>query len=60
MVLLFKVRNVLAIGTLCALDTKPHELTDAQRQLLVDLAKIVESEIAASLSGHVLAGKDKA
>jgi GAF domain-containing protein len=55
-----KIRNVLAIGTLCAIDNKPHEMTEAQKLVLQDLAKIVESEIAASLSGHILPGKEKA
>ena len=54
-----KIRNVLAIGTLCAIDNKPRDLTPEQTLVLQDLAKIVESEIAASLSGHILPAKDK-
>ncbi len=41
------VRNAFNIGTLCAIDTRPRELTDAQRSIMHDLAKIVESEISA-------------
>jgi signal transduction histidine kinase len=33
------------IGTLCALDRKPRQLTDKQRQLLSDLADIVIDEL---------------
>lgn len=34
------------IGTLCVLDTEPHTLDDAQRDLLRDLALWVQSELA--------------
>jgi serine phosphatase RsbU (regulator of sigma subunit) len=34
-----------AVGTLCVLDTEPHELTDAQRILLRDLADWVQAEL---------------
>ncbi len=42
-----KVRGVLNIGTLCAIGTQPTDLDSRQQQILQDLAKIVESEIAA-------------
>ncbi|WP_374009082.1 PP2C family protein-serine/threonine phosphatase [Leifsonia sp. LS-T14] len=34
-----------AVGTLCVLDTEPHELTDGQRRLLRDLADWVQAEL---------------
>ena len=35
----------LPMGTLCAIDRRPRRLTDAESQVLVDLAAIVESEL---------------
>ncbi len=37
--------NNIKIGTLCIIDTKPRELSDEQRQSLLDLAKCVSNEI---------------
>ncbi|QPG06455.1 sensor domain-containing diguanylate cyclase [Salinimonas marina] len=42
-----KAANGHNIGTLCLIDTKPHELEDEDIQLLKDLAVMVEQEIAA-------------
>jgi phosphoribosyl 1,2-cyclic phosphodiesterase/CheY-like chemotaxis protein len=36
------------IGTLCAIDTRPRELTDDQLQLLRDLTAVVEGELSRS------------
>ena len=41
------IRGAFNIGTLCAVDLTPRQLTDAQMKVLIDLAKIVESEISA-------------
>ena len=35
----------MAIGTLCAIDTRPRELGDAEQALLADLAAIIAEEI---------------
>jgi GAF domain-containing protein len=40
------IRKLFHIGTLCAIDTKPRELTEAQKNIMSDLARIVESEIS--------------
>lgn len=37
------------VGTLCALDTKPRQLTHDQIQMLRDMAAIVETELRASM-----------
>ncbi len=42
------IRNTFHIGTLCAMDTAPRKLSEAQKDLIRDLCKMVESEIAAS------------
>lgn len=34
------------IGTLCVVDTRPHMITDEQRELLADLAAMVGAELA--------------
>jgi len=34
------------LGTLCALDREPRSLSDSEKQLMQDLTKLVESEIA--------------
>lgn len=34
-----------ALGTLCAIDSRPRELTEEQRQILADLAELVMREI---------------
>jgi GAF domain-containing protein len=34
------------IGTLCVVDTRPHVITDEQRELLADLAAMVGAELA--------------
>lgn len=39
------------IGTLCLVDRKPRQLTQTQRQVLKELAVLVEHEIAASIPG---------
>ena len=41
------VPNGSKLGTLCLLDRKPRALTDDDRDLLADLAKMAEQEIAA-------------
>ncbi len=41
------VRNAFNIGTLCAIDNKSRQLTEAQKNIMQDLAQIVESEISA-------------
>ncbi|MDB5491183.1 MAG: hypothetical protein JWO78_1032 [Micavibrio sp.] len=38
----------MPVGTLCAIDTKPRELTDDQLALLHDLSAIVETELKVS------------
>jgi len=40
------------IGTLCLVDRKPRQLTQTQRQVLKELAVLVEHEIAASAPGE--------
>lgn len=35
----------LAMGTLCVIDQKPHELSDAERHLLKELAYLAEREL---------------
>jgi len=40
--------NGMPVGTLCAIDTKPRELTDDQLALLHDLAAIIETELKVS------------
>ena len=39
------------VGTLCVIDRVPRQFTDADRQTLTDLAKLVEREIAGSAIG---------
>ncbi|MDE2510550.1 MAG: CHASE3 domain-containing protein, partial [Elusimicrobia bacterium] len=41
--------NGRKIGTLCLIDRTPRKLTGAQQQILLDLAELVESEIAATV-----------
>lgn len=41
------VRGMFNIGTLCAIDTKPRVLTEGQKSIVRDLAKIAEAEISA-------------
>ncbi|NVK87093.1 MAG: sensor domain-containing diguanylate cyclase [Gammaproteobacteria bacterium] len=42
-----KYRDGTVLGTLCIIDAMPREFTDEDRQLLRDLAAMVENEIAA-------------
>ena len=39
------------VGTLCLIDRRPRELTEAQKQILRDLAALVEKEIAFGKGG---------
>lgn len=41
----------LAVGSLCAIDRKPRTLTERERQVLTDLAAIVEVELNRPLPG---------
>ena len=43
----------MPIGTLCAIDTKPRNMSDEQLALLHDLAAIIETEIKAGNSSKV-------
>ncbi|OZI26479.1 GGDEF domain-containing protein [Bordetella genomosp. 9] len=40
------VDNGMRVGTLCLVDTEPRQLSDEDRALLQDLAKMVEQELA--------------
>ncbi len=40
------LNNQLAVGTLCIMDTQPRPFTEVDLQLLVDLARMVEDEMA--------------
>ncbi len=41
------VPNGSGLGTLCLIDVKPRELDDEERELLRDLARMAEQELAA-------------
>jgi diguanylate cyclase (GGDEF)-like protein len=43
-----KTANGLPIGTLCAIDTKPREMSQEQLSVLRDLAAIIETELKVS------------
>jgi GAF domain-containing protein len=40
------------VGTLCILDVRPRDLSEAERGLLIDLAATVEGELARSDPKH--------
>ncbi len=42
-----KAGNGSRLGTLCVIDSKPHQLTQLERDSLCDLAKLVEIELGA-------------
>lgn len=46
--------NGMPMGTLCVIDRKPREFDDAQRQVLADLAALVEEEFTRERSEVVL------
>ena len=47
------------VGTLCAIDRKPRELTAQQRSLLQELAAVVVDELELSASLHALAERTR-
>ena len=48
------------IGTLCAIDPEPHEVTERQKQILQDLATIVIDELELRLAARRMADTDAA
>lgn len=46
------------IGTLCAIDTEPHEVTERQKQVLLDLAKVVIDEMELRVAARKMAAAD--
>jgi predicted signal transduction protein with EAL and GGDEF domain len=54
-----KTRDGSAIGTLCVMDTKPRQLTDAQRDGLNKLAKAVSSQLNLRRQLHIATSTDR-
>jgi signal transduction histidine kinase len=46
------------IGTVCAVDPEPHEVTETQKQILQDLAKVVIDELELRLAARKMAAAD--
>src|SRR3989337_1066085 len=46
------------IGTLCAIDPDPHDVSETQKQILIDLAKVVIDELELRLSARKIAEAD--
>ena len=46
------------IGTLCAIDPEPHQVTESQQQILLDLAKVVIDELELRLAARKMAAAD--
>lgn len=44
--------NGMPVGTLCAIDTKPRQMSEEQLTLLLDLVTMIETELRASSLSH--------
>jgi signal transduction histidine kinase len=54
-----RTHDGVKIGTLCAIDPQPHQVTETQKQILVDLCKIVIDEMELRLAARRMAQVDE-
>jgi signal transduction histidine kinase len=54
-----RTHDGIRFGTVCAVGSRPHEVTDREKQVLVNLAKIVVEELELRLAAKKVAERDE-